>query len=123
MDSRARVRSAVPTLSASDSAVFSFDDPVPSDTALFCDTAVLPAIKPHSIERQVQKTLLSQPNLKFTSLVVRRMRDGVCIEGIVEDAADSDVCSLARQVAGVNRVVNHLLVQRPAPVARPNKPH
>jgi hypothetical protein len=123
MDSRARVRSAAPTFSASDSAVFTFDDPVPSDTALFCDTAVMPTVKPHSIERQVQKTLLAQPNLKFTSLVVRRLRDGVCIEGIVEDSEDSDVCSLARQVAGVNRVVNHLLVHRPEPATRPNKPH
>lgn len=114
MDPRARSRSRTSTRTAVPSpAAFSFDDPVPSDsdTVVMTDTVVAPP-KPHSLERQVQIKLLAQPDLKFSSLVVRRTIDGVCLEGILE-SGDPDVCSLAQQVAGVNRVINHLLVRRP----------
>ena len=67
---------------------------------------------PHSVEREVRKVLVSQPGLNFSSLVVRRMRDGVCLTGVVESmSCDTDVCGLVRQVAGVSEVVNRLLVR------------
>ena len=69
--------------------------------------------RPHSVEHAVQRQLLGHPGLKFSSLVIRRVRDGVCLEGFVE-ATDglSDVCQLARTVDGVNQVLNHLVVRQ-----------
>jgi hypothetical protein len=95
-----------------------FDDPVPADSGIFRDLAPCFA---HSVERQVQRKLLAQPNLSFSSLVVRRMPDGICLEGIITSTDGSDVCSLAKQVEGVNRVLNHLLVQgtEPKPAKAP----
>lgn len=106
--------------SAISSTVVAFDDPVPSDTVILEDTVrTSSGSSPHVIERQVQQMLASQPDLCFSSLVVRRLRDGVCIEGILESGSDTEVCLLARQVAGVNEVVNHLLVRHP----RSPRPH
>lgn len=65
----------------------------------------------HQVEQEVRRALLSQPNLHFSSLVVRRIPDGVCLQGILQvDAESSDVCSIAQRVSGVNCVLNHLLV-------------
>jgi osmotically-inducible protein OsmY len=80
----------------------------------------LPAarISPHQVEQEVRRALLSQPNLHFSSLVVRRIADGVCLQGILQtDAESPDVCSIAQRVAGVNCVLNHLLIApgRPLP--------
>jgi osmotically-inducible protein OsmY len=68
----------------------------------------------HRIEQQVQQELLSQPALHFSSLVVRRIDKGVCLQGMVETEADPvpDVCRIARQVAGVEQVLNRLVVTR-----------
>jgi hypothetical protein len=95
------------------------DDPVPADSAVavvepdFCRTP------PHHVESEVRRTLLAEPELNFASLVVRRVPDGVCLEGVLESGADApDVCSLARQVLGVERVINHLLVRSRLPLPR-----
>jgi hypothetical protein len=37
---------------------------------------------PHDVERQIQRQLLSHPELKFTSLCVHRTPNGVCLEGV-----------------------------------------
>lgn len=69
----------------------------------------------HSVEREVQRVLTSQPGLTFSNLVVRRIRDGVCLTGVVESMTDdTDVCGLARKAAGVNEVINRLLVRSAA---------
>jgi hypothetical protein len=70
---------------------------------------------PHQIERDVQRALLSQPGLRFSSLVVRRVGRGVfCLEGVLETAGKTpDVSGLARRVAGVDRVLNRLVVRQP----------
>lgn len=69
---------------------------------------------PHRVERDVQRHLLAQPDVHFRSLVVRRFQDAVCLEGVVEvENALPDMESLVRQVAGVNRVLNRLLVKKP----------
>lgn len=69
----------------------------------------------HRIEEEVQRELLGQAELRFSSLVVRRVPGGVCLEGVLEaddvDAASSSVCGLARRVAGVQDVLNHLVVR------------
>lgn len=70
---------------------------------------------PHLIEREVRRSLLGRPNLRFSSLVVRRIDNGVCLEGVVETEADrADVDRLAVEVAGVNDVLNRLVLRRPA---------
>ena len=66
---------------------------------------------PHQIELEVQRELLSQPSLHFASLVVRRINNGVCLQGVLQADADSaDVCRIAQRVSGVRQVLNHLVV-------------
>jgi hypothetical protein len=69
---------------------------------------------PHRLEQAVQRRLLAHPDLRFSSLVIRRIPNGVCLEGVLENQANLDVSSLARSVAGVEEVLNHLVVRRPA---------
>ena len=94
-------------LGASTESPVAFDDPVPADSGIFRD---LSPNRSHTIERQVQRKLLAHPDLHFASLVVRRTRTGVCLEGVLTSADGPDVCTLARQVEGVQEVLNHLLV-------------
>ncbi len=87
------------------------DDPVPADSTLATIEPTLCA-SPHFVEREVQRALLSHPELSFSSLVVRRVPGGVCLEGVMEvDDDGPDVTALARRVSGVERVINHLLVR------------
>ena len=66
---------------------------------------------PHQVEQDVQRELLSHPRLHFSSLVVRRIDNGVCLQGILQVDDDSpDVCSIAQRVAGVSHVLNRLLI-------------
>lgn len=68
--------------------------------------------EPHLLERTVSRELL-QSKLPLSSLVVRRMPAGtVCLEGVIHvDDAEDDVESLVQQVAGVNAVLNRLVVR------------
>lgn len=71
---------------------------------------------PHRLEQSVQRVLLGHPRLRFSSLVVRRIRDGICLEGVLEaDKNLPDVTSLAQRVAGVDKVLNHLVIRRRPP--------
>ncbi len=77
----------------------------------FASEAMGSCPSPHQIELDVQRELLAQPSLRFSSLVVRRINGGVCLQGVVEaDAECSDVCSIAQRVSGVQQVLNHLVV-------------
>ena len=68
---------------------------------------------PHQVELNVQRELFAHSELRFSSLVVRRIPNGVCLEGVVEAHVNSpDVCSLAQAVLGVDEVLNHLVVRR-----------
>src|SRR6185503_9800889 len=50
------------------------------------------AAQPHSVEQEVQRELLAEPSLRFASLVVRRIDDGVCLQGVLEgDNPVSDI--------------------------------
>lgn len=65
---------------------------------------------PHSLEREVRRRLLAQPGLAFSSLVVRRTRGGICLEGVLEaDGNCADIGGLARTVAGVDNVINNVI--------------
>ena len=73
----------------------------------------------HRIEQAVQRELLAETTVRFASLVVRRIdKNGICLQGVVEtDDTVPDLCKIAQRVAGVNQVLNHLLVtpRRPLP--------
>ncbi len=83
-----------------------------------CDTIELSAddsvlLHPHQLEYDVRNQLMSEPGLNFTSLVVRRMRDGLCLEGVLEADDDADnVASIVRRICGATQVLNHLVVHR-----------
>ncbi|MEZ6064374.1 MAG: BON domain-containing protein [Planctomycetaceae bacterium] len=102
----------------------SFDDPVPSDPFLFLDTSIgndtdvaLPSL--HSTEREVLRCLLAEPGLKFASLTVRRLPDGICLEGTLEASDGTCVEEVARQVAGVSKVLNRLVCRPCEQAAEP----
>lgn len=98
-------------LSASESVAL--DDPVPADSGIAVVEPQFCRNPPHDVERQVRRALLAVEDLHFTSLVVRRMDDGVCLEGILEVDAGTDspdVDRLAQQVAGVENVINRLFI-------------
>lgn len=66
---------------------------------------------PHFLECEVQRRLLSEPRYQFTSLVIRRMNDGICLEGVlITDEDATDVADLLREICGVDNVVNRLVV-------------
>ncbi len=67
---------------------------------------------PHGLEQAVHRRLRSQPGLKIASLVIRRIPNGVCLEGVLEGDPEQDVCNLAKTVAGVDEVLNHLVVRQ-----------
>jgi hypothetical protein len=69
-----------------------------------------PESEGHGLECAVLHRLRSEPGLEFGSLVVRRVEGGVCLEGELRHASpDAEICDLARQVAGVNRVLDRML--------------
>lgn len=71
------------------------------------------AFRTHRVEHDVQRELLKQPGLKFSSLVIHRIQGGVCLEGLVEAEENCpDVATVAQTVAGVEQVLNHLVVCR-----------
>jgi hypothetical protein len=75
----------------------------------------------HSYEARIRHDLMAVPELEFSSLVVHRIPDGICLEGVVSTTSDDvDVCQRVREVAGVNAVLNHL-VMRPQTGAKPRK--
>lgn len=69
--------------------------------------------RPHRVEMEVQHQLLSHPHLNFSSLVIRRIDRGVCLEGVLEtDEETPDVECLVQEVSGVDEVINHLVVRQ-----------
>lgn len=77
------------------------------------------AIRPHRLEQEVQRELLAEPHFRFASLVVRRISDGVCLQGVLEANDEApDVCSVAQRVSGVQQVLNRLLITRRRDVPR-----
>jgi hypothetical protein len=65
------------------------------------------------VERHLHRSLMALQQVTFSSLVVRRIEDGVCLQGVLEcNDSVPDVCQLARQVAGVENVLNRLIIRR-----------
>ena len=66
---------------------------------------------PHAVERRVREALTADPHLQFSSLTVNRVRDGICLTGVVQSDGGTDVAALVRKVSGFDQVINRLLVQ------------
>lgn len=66
--------------------------------------------RPHGLEKQVHRQLLQQGGDQYSCIVVRRMPNGVCLEGVVRSAPDLVTAEqTALQVPGVRNVLNHLV--------------
>ena len=82
--------------------------PESSATATLSESGVWP--RPHILEEEVLRRLSACPDLKISSLVVRRIEGGVCLEGTLEVDIDPDeVDGLVQRVPGVRRVLNRLV--------------
>jgi len=65
----------------------------------------------NQLAADVRRALLSENGLDIASLVVRRVPNGVCLEGVVRvNGDDVDVCRAVRKLAGVGEIMNHLVV-------------
>lgn len=66
------------------------------------------------VEGRVRQKLNSQPAITFSSLVIRPVQDGICLEGVLETNDElPDLERLVRSVANVGRVLNRLTVREP----------
>jgi len=55
--------------------------------------------------------LCAENGVDIGGLVVRRLQNGVCLEGVIRVSSDDfDVCSAVREIEGVGEIVNHLVV-------------
>lgn len=98
--------------------IMSLVEPCCGDTAvLSADDSVV--FHRHQLEQEVRNRLMAEPSLNFTSLVVRRVRSGLCLEGVLEtDDSDVEVSRLVRQICGVSQVLDRLVVHRAHQVPR-----
>ena len=69
----------------------------------------LPQIRSgHDIEAEVRRELLAVKGVSIASLVVRRIPNGVCLQGILLREDDSmDLCEIIRRIPGIAEVQNH----------------
>ncbi len=102
--------SRFPRIKAKDRLTMKISPEFPETPVVEAPSATSPA-PGHSFEARIRHDLMACPELEFSSLVVRRIPDGICLEGVVSTAADRHgVCQLVREVAGVNAVLNHLVM-------------
>lgn len=67
----------------------------------------------NDLQQLVQQTLDSQPAVNFTSLEIRHIEGGICLEGVLETNDElPDIEHLVRRVAGVDRILNRLIVRQ-----------
>ena len=67
--------------------------------------------EPHSLERLITHELRTV--FSFPTLVVRRTRNGICLQGVLHwEEGAPDVTSTAQRIAGVEHVINHLVIVR-----------
>lgn len=87
------------------------DDPVPAGSSVSIERPECVVEDPHAIELAVRKRLSREDGIRFMELVVRRMPDGICLDGVVHTQGRCpDVAKVVREIVNVERVVNHLLV-------------
>ncbi len=86
----------------------SLEDVSTASSVAVCDPPKAHTAAPHNLEQQIRFELESQHS--FSSLAVRRIPDGVCLQAILHfDDSLPDITLLARNIAGVERVINQLV--------------
>ena len=79
--------------------------------ALIPATRAPQADSSHQLATDVRKALMTEDGLDIASLVVRRIPNGVCLEGVIHVHGDDvDVCRAIRKLDGVGEILNHLVV-------------
>ncbi len=74
-------------------------------------TTALPSRSAHQLEAEVRQALSAGNGVDIGGLVVRRLQNGICLEGVIRVCSDDfDVCSAVREIEGVGEIVNHLVV-------------
>ncbi len=71
----------------------------------------LNSLSSHQLEAAIRRALCAENGVDIGGLVVRRLQNGVCLEGVIRVSSDDfDVCSAVREIEGVGEIVNHLVV-------------
>jgi osmotically-inducible protein OsmY len=79
--------------------------------ALIPATRAPQADSSNQLATDVRRALLTEDGLDIASLVVRRIPNGVCLEGVIHVHGDDvDVCRAIRKLDGVGEILNHLVV-------------
>ena len=66
------------------------------------------------LEKRIREKLDSQLDMPFSSLKVRQLEDGICLEGVLETDDQLHVVErLVRSVVQVDRILNRLVVRAP----------
>lgn len=62
----------------------------------------------HGIESEVRRELLSVEGVTVSSLVVRRIPGGICLQGVLRFADESvDICDAVRRIPGIGSILDH----------------
>jgi hypothetical protein len=100
-------------LNSNDSAICAFDDLVPAGSSVAVVAPDRCNSQPHGVEKEVQRKIAGQPGVQILSLTVRRLDEGVCLDGTLEvDRPCPDLTTLLKQIAGVKNVVNRMRVRQ-----------
>lgn len=74
-------------------------------------TATQSSAVSHNVETEVRRELLATQGVTVSSLVVRRLENGVCLQGVLRfDDAEFDICESVRKVPGISKILNHMVV-------------
>jgi len=78
----------------------------------YCPLACTEHAESHTFERDIQRKLMEMPGLHFSSLVVRRLDNGVCVQGVLETSGPHlDVSRLVRELTGFDNVLDQVVVR------------
>lgn len=71
----------------------------------------LPQMKScHDIESDVRRRLLAAAGVSVSSLVVRRVPNGVCLQGVIHfEDEPFDISDAVRELPGIRKVVNQMV--------------
>ncbi len=87
-----------------------WDDFVP--VGEYCPLDYSECSETHEYERDIQRRLLETPGLRFSSLIVRRLDNGICVQGVLEMSGPHlDIGKIVRDISGAENVVNQVLVR------------
>ncbi len=65
----------------------------------------------HDVEAEVRRELLATSGVKVSSLVVRRLPNGVCLQGVLHlNDASVDIGSAIRRVPGIQQILNRMVI-------------